>query len=424
LCINSLNNPKIYQYWNYAQHFLKEKSSLTVNEAEEELAYLLQDAAHIRTRMDVPYCALLSGGMDSTAVTLALSKECSNLHSYTVKFSQKNFDESGEALRIANLLDIKANIVREDVDILLGYKKMIDYIDEPFADSSYLPCASIFSSISEHYKVCFTGDGGDEIFAGYDTYTADLINRYLRYIPKQALRLMLTVSKSFIKPSYGKVGIDEKLGRLLQGANKDPLFSHYSWRLINSNHDIKNLFNAEYHPLIDQYDPFKDFKIFYEDVKDADLIDSMLYVDAKTWLVDDVLYKVDRSSMMHSLEVRSPLLDYRIAEFMANLPVAFKLNLRYKKILLRKFLANNIPESYIQKKKQGFNAPVSIWAKSQLKELMYFQSTSGLMQPIFNIERIKSMWDDHISGRADYGLKLFGLSVLGGWLEKNKRLEN
>jgi asparagine synthase (glutamine-hydrolysing) len=78
LCINSLNNPKIYQYWNYAQHFLKEKSSLTVNEAEEELAYLLQDAAHIRTRMDVPYCALLSGGMDSTAVTLALSKECSN----------------------------------------------------------------------------------------------------------------------------------------------------------------------------------------------------------------------------------------------------------------------------------------------------------------------------------------------------------
>jgi asparagine synthase (glutamine-hydrolysing) len=349
------------RYWEYKDYFLrltKEKEK----EIRENLDHLFDKSIRYRLISDVPVGAFLSGGLDSSGV-VAFTKKYNkdSLHTFSIGFSYESYNEAPDAKLVSDYLKTihHEKIFDKDLDKDI-INKCISKYDEPFSDTSLIPMVEVSKLASTYLKVVLSGDGADEIFAGYETYKADKIKKSFDILPGQIRNGLASLLNKLTGETNKKVSFGFKLKQFSKGLPKDYHYAHYAWRELHSESERISIIGAEYKDEIISSDPYLVFKKYYDEVPELDYISQHLYVDVKTWLSDDILVKIDRATMAYSLESRSPFLDKDLIEYAATIPSQYKIK-NNGKYILKKMLEKYLPKETIYKKKSGFNAPVNNW---------------------------------------------------------------
>jgi len=361
------------RYWNYADSF-RNKTNANEREISNRLISHLREAVNRRLISDVPVGSFLSGGIDSSSI-VSIMKESLNddLHTFSVGFNQGSYDEIPDASRVAKWFGtIHHNRYCDLSDNLDLLDSAINGFDEPFSDNSLIPTYDLCKLASDYVTVALSGDGADELFAGYVTYKADKYHSYFKIVPNLIKKILFKIG-SQSSGQKNKLNWGYKSRQFFYGSLHQPEQAHYLWRVFFHPEDRVNILGESHRELIYDTDPFNIFKKYYCEVKDLNILDRNLYVDGMTWLTDDILVKVDRASMQHSLEVRSPYLDIDLVNYAGSIPSGLKMKGFNTKYILKKALKGVVPEFVLSKKKSGFNAPVGAWLKSdELDEFRTF----------------------------------------------------
>lgn len=409
------NQFKINEYWDLNPLIKKE---MPENIWIEEFNSLLQESVKKRLIADVPLGAFLSGGLDSTSI-VSLMKEFSSARpkTFSIGFNERTYSELPYAQKAAKFLktDHQDLIVKPDIKEILP--KIIWTNDEPLGDTSAIPMYFLSQMTRKKVTVALSGDGGDENLLGYETYVADKLFPVYKSFPLH--HLISSVILKFWPTTFSKVSFDYKLKQFVQAQNFNLEKAHYFWRTIFSDDEKKNLINPDVYNNIKNHDTFFYFKKYFDKYPDGEFLDRAQYVDIKTWLTDDILVKVDRASMGNSLETRAPFLDYRLVEFLAQAPSNLKLKGFKTKYLLKRAMRGKIPDEIINRKKAGFNAPVPVWLRGDLKKLVleYLAEKNIKKIGLFNYDFIKILMKDYFSGHRDNSLKLWLLLNFMMWYD-------
>jgi len=423
------NGLRVVRYWDLAAKFRDKRSFKSEAAAAEELRALVDDAVRLRLVSDVPLGAFLSGGVDSSAIVASMlqQREPGSVYTFTSGFAEDSFDESPMAERIASQFGVTHRTQRLDPKVLDLLPAMVATAAEPLADSSALPMYYLCGFTRQSVTVALSGDGGDECFAGYETYVADKLHRIAAHSPRWLRQQAHGVLDRWLPVDHRKVGWPEKVRRLTAALAQPFPQAHASWRDIFGAQELLGVMqggwreqvtsNAQ-NELFDSY-----FAGHFADVEGCHPLDQATYVDIKTWLVDDILVKADRTSMAHSLEVRCPLLDHRVVEFAAQLPPDLKLKGFSKKFLLKESQRGRLPDWLLDRPKQGFNAPVSQWLLGPLRPMCNDLLFSTPMLDWFDGAQLRRLWNEHERKERDNGLKLFGLLTVALFLGAMKKAQ-
>ena len=407
------------RYWDLAPHFRQKDRFRSAGEAGDALAALIDESVKLRLESDVPLGAFLSGGLDSSTIAASMCRlrPPQQNETFSVGFAEATYDELPWARCAAREIGVgRHHDEVVDPDMAAALPAIVRAAGEPFADTSMIPMYYLAQFARSHVTVCLSGDGGDENFAGYDTYVADAVLRATRWVPAPATRALAAVARRAGPVTFNKVSWDFKLRQFLAGHSASPEHAHYAWRRIFTDDEKRELVRPEYAGQTGG-SPFDRFQHFYREVADCDPLDQALYVDIKTWLADDILVKVDRMTMAHSLEARTPFLDHRLMEFAAALRPEWKLNLRGRKHVLKHSQRGRVPPAILDRRKEGFNAPVSSWLAGSIRELAQHATSPQVVGAYLRPAPIARLWEEHLARRADNGLKLFGLTCFGLWLD-------
>ena len=395
-------------YWDISFAGVTEKSE---RELTDELSVLLEQAVLDRLESEVPLGAFLSGGVDSSGVVALMARQMSRpVLTCSIGFDDPVHNESHYAAEVAGHLGTAHNesVVRENFADMAG--RLHAMFDEPFADSSALPTYYVCNMARRQVTVALSGDGGDETFAGYDKYVTDAIENLCgRIVPASLLQ--------FAKMScFGRGTLSRKMRTLTGHALLTPDRAFYETNTFISDSELESLLNPDLARRITGYDPSGYTRDFFNSVDSDDHLTRMLYTDLKTYLPGDILVKVDRMSMANSLEVRSPLLDYRLVEFAARLPSRFKVAWGSKKYLLKKAFGRLLPEEIFNRPKHGFSVPLDSWFRCELTALAEdaFFSTPEITG-LLDVNYIRRIWLEHRSGRANRGILLWSILMFALW---------
>ncbi|MFQ5527019.1 MAG: asparagine synthase (glutamine-hydrolyzing) [Thermoanaerobaculia bacterium] len=406
-------------YWDLASSFRQKATYSDEGEAAEALNELLDDAVRLRLVSDVPLGAFLSGGVDSSIIVESMSRlrpPSSNL-TFSMGFTEDSYSELPKARAVATGLGVTHRDTTADLDVSATLPSIVRHGDEPFADTSTVPFFHLAEFARRRVTVCLSGDGADEIAAGYPTHAADRLHARLGWLPGGLVRGTLGLVDALWPVSFDKVSFDYKLRQFLGGLALSAPRAHHHWRTIMTPALKRTLFAPAHNGLAD-VDGFEVSERYFSEVADCHYLDQAMYVDIKTWLPDDILHKVDRASMAHSLEARAPFLDYRVVEFFASLPVEWKMKGLRQKYLLKRARADRLPGSILNQKKQGFNAPVSQWLLGAWEDLAGRATATDRLSEWLRPEAVETLWREHSERRRDHGLRLFGMACLGLWLEE------
>lgn len=419
LVFSKNNKVKLYSYWDLASFYNAKKSNLSSEAAAVQLKHLLDEAVEARMVSDVPIGAFLSGGIDSSSIVASMVRATGPglVNTFCIGFDEKGYSEAGEAQQVAKFLNAEHHELIVGKNIHLDFKKIICAMDEPVADTSFIPFYYLAKFAHQSVKVALSGDGGDELLAGYETYSADKLKSMLGWVPTIGWDIARQYIDKLIPVNHDKVSFDYKLKQFIKGQKLNADQAHLFWRTIFDKSEKFEIVTPEIAREMSSVNPFEYHFSKLAEVPDAHYLDRAMYLDLKTWLPDDILTKVDRATMAHSLESRAPFLDRKIVEFCANLPVNFKMNGFNKKYLLKKSQKNILPKSVLQQKKKGFNAPLAKWMNEDLKEVMYQATTNDNLGQYFQIESIRKLWQDHERFQSDNSYKLFGLTCFSLWLQ-------
>src|SRR3989338_630138 len=405
------NTSHIHCYWELSK-FFQNKSTISYRSAQAQLNDLLHDAVQLQMFSDVPTGAFLSGGLDSSTLVSTMSRHTNDkVNTYSIGFREHSYDESQLSQKTAahfSTVHYEKTISHLSTDTL---EQCCSVFDEPFADTSLIPMYLLCELASNKVGVALSGDGGDEIFGGYRTYQADRYYQKIQYLPMFFKKCLLR-GAHYLPTSFSKLSFDYQAKQFFNGVMLSPESAHLHWRKIFSPSHRALLCHE---PI--SIDPAAHDLSFFDQVRDCHFLDQALYMDVKTWLVDDILTKVDRISMAHSLEVRAPFLDYRIVEFAASLPVHYKIAGTQGKRLLRDSQRRYLPKHVLSHSKQGFNFPISTQLSHSLFEMAYDVTTSSQMATHFSIDYIKRLWIEHQNRLCDNGHRLFNLLCFGLWYQ-------
>ena len=415
--------PSSRRYWDLAPHFRDKQRHASVDSAAAALDELIQDSVRLRMIADVPVGAFLSGGIDSSTVTAAMTRLAGNgrVESFSIGFREESYSELPEARLAAKHLGVHHHERVVDLGNAPDLARIVHSAGEPVADSSIVPTNYLAGFAADSVKVCLSGDGGDEVLAGYETYAADKLRHVTRFLPAAAGPAAAAAIERLWPASFAKVGIGYKLTQFLRGRGLDADRAHYFWRTIFAEDERVALLRGERRQDVLAQDPFSGFAAAASEVADCHYLDRGMYVDMKTWLPEDILVKVDRATMAHSLESRAPFLDHRLVEFCASLPAEWKMRGWRKKHLLKLSQRRHLPAEILNRPKRGFNAPVAHWLAGGLKEQARAAMLSGPLADWLEPRAVEAIWDQHLARRRDNGFKLFGLTCLGLWLEDLSR---
>ncbi len=388
------------------------------DEAElvEELRARLRDSVRAHLLSDVPVGVLLSGGVDSAALAALAAQETPEpVHTFTIGFAEKSFDERDDARLVAEQYGTEHHelLVRPDPELLLG--ALADAFDEPFADSSALPTYLVSQLAAEHVKVALSGEGGDELFGGYYTYAADLMADRLAPLARVARPLVEALPSSSRKAS-----LDYRAKRFVRAAHLPPLERHHGWKEIFSPDARRELRGGA-----NGFDPVDVYRGRYAETAGAPELARLQDVDFGVYLVDDLLVKTDRASMAHSLEVRVPFLDPLVTNLAFALPTRLKVRALAKKVLLRKAVEPLLPREVVHGRKRGFSIPAAAWLRSEL--LPFARETLSAetlgRQGFFQPGPVARLLDEHVAGREDWSRQLWGLLAFTLWYERHVEQE-
>jgi asparagine synthase (glutamine-hydrolysing) len=379
-------------------------------ELAEELRARLRDSVRAHLIADVPVGVLLSGGVDSSLLAALAAQESGEaVHTFSIGFEERSFDELGDARSVASMYGTRHEELTLRPDAALLLPRLAETFDEPFADSSALPTYLVSELAARHVKVALSGEGGDELFGGYYTYAADLLAlRVGRFAP--GVRPLVERLPS----SSRRASFDYKAKRFVRGAALPPLERHHAWKEIFSP-DVR----AELTRRRSGYDPVDLLRARFEETDGAELLTRLQDVDLGTYLVDDLLVKTDRASMAHSLEARVPYLDPIVAGLAQSLPTRLKVRGLRKKVLLRKAAAPLLPRRIVYGRKRGFSIPAAAWLRGELEPFARDVLAPDTLrrQGFFRPEPVERLIDSHVAGEEDLSRQLWGLLAFTLWHE-------
>ena len=401
---------RISRYWDLP--FTGDGDAAREDRYLEELDHLLAEAVKLRLVSDVPLGAFLSGGIDSSAV-VAYMKEASTTTPVTISvgFDHEKFDEVRHAETVARHLGCEFHALTADprVDDLLP--KLAWHFDEPFADSSAVPTYYVSKAARGLVTVALSGDGGDELWAGYPWHSVEQWEQRARGALGPARHLAGLIGRALPLSVKGA----RSLRHLAAAPDQAYAFKH---AYDGFGADAKaRLYSEDFAGALRDSDPFASLRDAYRACASSDPLDRTMYADARTYMIDDVLTKVDRMSMAVSLEAREPLLDHKLLEFAGRVPVALKIKDGRRKYLLRRVLERRVPRSILERGKQGFAAPIGSWLRGPLAGMMGDLLLDGRLagRGLFEMAQVERLWHDHRTGRADHPHRLWQLLMLELW---------
>lgn len=394
---------------------LIEKQEIPFEKAKKDIYTKVLESVESRSVADVGIGTFLSGGVDSSIISYCLSEISSEkIETFSIGFDNKGYDETDKSRIVAKLINsnhhefiVKENDFKNNIDrILLNF-------DEPFADSSALPTYLVSKHASNYVKVALTGDGGDEVFGGYNKYyIGKLNNKYTSIIPKGLHNQILNLSSGLLKTKADNRGKRFKLNRLLKAINYD---GDQYWNIISlAFTDIEKEQLLKNNCLIKS--TFSELKNRYNENNPKSLTDFRM-IDKKVSLEGDMLVKVDRTSMLNSLECRAPFLNKEIWNYTNSLPEQYLMKGWDKKYILKESFADKFLPGFLDKTKQGFGVPVGNWLRASLKsELESYIDIKFLeTQNIFNVDFISNMVKNHISGIEDNSMRVWNFYAFQKW---------
>ncbi len=413
---------QLRQYWNVYDAYNKPKLTIALPEAIEETERILAESFQYRMVADVPVGVFLSGGYDSSCVTALLQKgSTEKIKTFTIGMTDDALNEAPFAKQIAQYLGTDHTehycTAKEALDIIpdLPY-----YYDEPFADSSAIPTILVSRVARQRVTVALSADAGDEIFAGYNRY--EYLTRYgkrLRSIPRPVRKLAAAAMENipsqnipYFRKRYNFHSRYDKLKNLLNNPSSFEILK--SLTQVFSDEDISALFVKPVRELETGHTSTQLKKEFHEPLS------YMMAVDYETYMVDDILQKVDRATMSVSLEGREPFLDQNIIEWAAQLPAQYKYYKGQKKYILKQIVHKHIPASIMERPKMGFSIPVDAWLANELKDLVqtYLGEASLKRHGLFNEQEIKKLVSDFYKGHTEKHVKLWHLLMFQMWYAK------
>ncbi|MDP1678349.1 MAG: asparagine synthase (glutamine-hydrolyzing) [Bacteroidota bacterium] len=398
---------QMHQYWDplliYSQRNGHERSE---QDYENELEQLIDSSVRYRMISDVPVGAFLSGGIDSSVVVSSMVKQSSHVKTFSIGFTDHRYNEAPFAKAVASALgtDHEELIVCPE-EIFDSIELLADHFDEPFADPSSIPTYLVSKLARSKVTVALSGDAGDELFWGY--------SRYKKYAAARTFNVIPAAVRKAIFHAFEKIPVDiiQKGAQGLQYSSLEDCYDYLSGMFKRN--DLQKLMN---HHIVHQPSLFtKDFRNF--------VTDELMYpnmVDFKTYLPDDILTKVDRTSMAVSLEARAPFLDYRLVEFGLGLPLQYKVRNGEQKYLLKKILYKNLPKTLFDRPKQGFDLPLNEWFRKELKPMLQQHLSKERLSRygFINVDYVHSIMDAHFSGRYNYYYMLWTLLSFDLWYER------
>jgi len=410
---------KNHTYWSVLDHYNKPKLSIDYKDAKNELKKILKSAFEYRMVSDVPVGVFLSGGYDSSVIAAILqSGRMQKLKTFTIGFEEQKYNEAPFAKKIADHLGTDHTEYycthKEAFDII---PKLPEIYDEPFGDNSIIPTTLVSQLAIKHVKVALSGDGGDEIFAGYPKFNMSL--NYTSKLPHWTQSL-LSSGMSLLNPD-NIPGSDKAFNfstRYLKmqeiWGNQDPAFA---MKIISQFHSDIELAKLLKHPYQIKH---TDFDITSEINYHNDDLNRMLAIDFKTFLVDNNLTKVDRATMSVSLEGREPLLDHRIIQFAAQLPSHYKYDKGNTKVILKDIVHEYIPKSLMDRPKMGFIVPIMGWFRKELKSILidHLNELKLKSDDIFNTRAVISLRDKYLNGYPVNVQKLWHILLFQMWKER------
>ena len=418
LCIDMQKQSSVdHTYWNaidfYRQPTIKDISS---NEIVEQTENILKSACNYRMVADVPVGVFLSGGYDSSLVTALLQKDTTQkIKTFSIGFNEKQFNEASFAKKVAEHLGTDhTEFYCTQKDALEIIPLLPEIYDEPFGDSSAIPTTLVSKIARQSVKVSLSADGGDELFGGYEKYSAVIgIKQKMKSMPatfsKIAGSFIDKINPEFFFENVPFVKRSAKLARMLQSSNMKEMM--YWFDCGNTSAELKYLINTPYNP---------PNKSLYTGIESSDEINSMLAIDYVTYLPGDILTKVDRATMSVGLEGREPLIDHRLLEWMGQIPGDIKIKKGEKKSILKDIVHQYIPKQIMDRKKMGFGVPIDIWFKKELKDYFNIYLSAAALQKhnLFNIENIEKKKKAYFKGNDRLVPELWNLLMFQMWFEK------
>lgn len=413
------------QYWSVSDVAKEGQNNLFLGDEREaisELEFLLKQSVTGQMLSDVNLGAFLSGGVDSSMIAALMQRQSSKaIKTFTIGFSEKKYNEAEYACAISKYLGSEHTELYVNPEQLRSVIPKLPFIyDEPFADSSQIPTYLVAKLAKKYVTVSLSGDGGDELFGGYNRYISGAsLWKKISYIPtpcrKLVSEIMMSISPqqwdsifSLFLPSkrhFGNYG-DKiyKLAKSLTALNSEQFYDSLVSNFMSS-------------PVLSEHD-------FFHPVSKLDSLDFshwMMMCDAKTYLTDDILCKVDRAAMSVGLETRAPYLDHRVFEFAWRLPLTMKIQKGQGKYILRQLLAKYLPRELIERPKLGFGVPLDLWLRGPLREWAESLLDDSCLrrEGFLNVSQIRKMWLEHLSGRCNWQHQLWAVLMFQSWLHAN-----
>lgn len=407
---------EIHKYWDleYA-----EAGAADFNEQEtvERLRILLDDAVQSRLVSDVPLGAFLSGGLDSSTIVAMMRRHVpGKLRTFTIGYEDESFSELDYAQQVAECFETDHKVLMiEDMRPEL-IEKSLWHFDEPMTDLSSIPLMLVCQQARQDVTVALSGEGGDEVFAGYDRFKASKLNSYYSaMLPRPIREKIVAPIIAGLPDQSQKKGAINMLKRFIEGSLLPEEAEHLRWQYFSNSEQDNALFNAEFKSKV-KFDPFARLREYHRHCRAYDRVNRECYLDTRFEMPDSVLMKIDRMSMANSLEIRVPLLDHRILEFMAQVPGRQKLKGLQTKAIFRKALEGMLPGNIVYRGKQGYSLPVKNFLRKQLKDYMVdLLKSSPVVLENTNADCVQRLIDEHMAYKHNHNHVLWGLMHTAIW---------
>jgi len=412
---------KISRYRDFADDVnARRGESLTFAQVCEKTDQLIHQAVKRQLVSDVPVGCFLSGGVDSSLVASAAADAGADIPAFTMDFSLKEYSEASHASAVAKSIGLKQKLCHVDSDGLLS--RWAEYAwrtDAPIFDNSFVPTHDLFAKARSDVTVALSGDGGDEVFLGYETYRADRVAAKMSHPLFRAARPVVSLMAALIPPRFGKVSFSYKIKAFSRAMRRDPAGAHCGWREILDRTTMEKIATPELEKIWDPCDPSSGYRSAWSRAHNGDPLTRLSYVDFETWLPGDILVKTDRASMAHGLEVRVPLLDIELVGFGLGLPDRYKMRGSQSKAPLRSLYEKRFPGLGDGGKKRGFNAPMSEWLAGSLGlEAQELLQQTDIISEYIDPTALNRLFLEHRTRKHDHGFFLWAAIVLKSWFHR------
>jgi asparagine synthase (glutamine-hydrolysing) len=397
-------------YWDVPVD--EQPNGFSIDDWEQRVCAKLEECVQRQLISDVPLGAFLSGGVDSSLMTALMGEA----KTYSIGFAENSYNELPYAKKVAAHLGVvhTCDVLKPDITAL--FERLIYFLDDPIGDFSIFPTFLVSQFARREVTVALSGEGGDELFGGYETYVADALAKHYRGIPAAIRSGLIAPAVAALKPRPVKKGLINKTKRFIEGAEQPQVLGHARWRLFVGERERQQLFTRE--ALVQMASPVAaHIAQLYERAARRDPVNQRLYVDVKSYLCDNLLVKIDRMSMANSLEARVPYLDRELVELAFQIPGTFKVSGGKTKVLLKRAAARYVPRECVYRPKEGFSIPLKTWLNESLRPVMddLLDSKRISRDGLFQADYVQQLKDEHLAGRANHSHILWSLMVFHAW---------